>query len=116
MSGSSIARQSLLAAMRGNKNNTIRLSRDGWQTMPDPTVALLSYPCTASFGRDQRVCRENDSLDRFLTLLNFVREAQLAQEPANRIGMRLNAGRICQRTSQLRHGHVAVLIDQFDQK
>lgn len=30
--------------------------------------------------------------------------------------MRPNAGRICQRTSQFRHGQVAVLINQFEQK
>ena len=46
----------------------------------------------------------------------FIRETKLAQEPANRIGMRLNAGRICKRTSQFRHGHVAVLLNKFDEK
>jgi hypothetical protein len=46
----------------------------------------------------------------------FVREVQIAQEPANRIRVRLNAGRIRQRTGQFGHSHVAVLVNQFDQK
>ena len=42
--------------------------------------------------------------------------AQLAQEPANRVGMRLSAGRIFHRTGQFGHGHVAVLINQLKRK
>jgi len=34
----------------------------------------------------------------------------------DRVGVRLSAGRICQRTGQFGHGQVAVLINQFDQK
>ena len=46
----------------------------------------------------------------------FVREAQLTKEPANCIRVRLNASRIRQRTGQFGHGHIAVLVNQFDQK
>ncbi len=37
-------------------------------------------------------------------------------EPANCIRVRLNAGRVCQRTGQFRHGHIAVLFNQLNQK
>jgi hypothetical protein len=46
----------------------------------------------------------------------FIRKPKLAQEPTNSIRVRPNAGRIYQRTGQFGHGHVAVLINQFDQK
>lgn len=53
--------------------------------MPEPVVALPLYPDSTAFGGNQRVRRENDSLDRFLILLNFVRVAELAKEFANRV-------------------------------
>jgi hypothetical protein len=50
------------------------------------------------------------------TYFFFAGETKLAQEPANRIRVRLDTGRFRQRTGQFRHGHVTVLINQFDQK
>ena len=46
----------------------------------------------------------------------FAREAELAQEAANRIGVRLNTGCIRKSAGKFNHGHVAVLFNQFDQK
>lgn len=36
-----------------NEDNLIRSGRDRWQSILEPFVALLSYPCAPSFGGDQ---------------------------------------------------------------
>lgn len=50
------------------------------------------------------------------TTVDFECNPELAQKPANRAGMHLNACRIRRRTGRLWHGHITALINQFDQK
>jgi len=38
-----------------NEDNVVWFGRDGWHAMSDPIVALFSYPCAASLGRNQRL-------------------------------------------------------------
>lgn len=89
-------------------------------------VTEVSSMKTKRSGRaDTASCRcLIQSSRRFLTFARlrsvatnvfFCREADLAQEPASRVWMRLNTGRIRQRTGEFGHGQVAVLINQVDQ-
>ena len=50
---SSTARQSLFAAMRGNKDNTFRVLRHCWNAVLEPVFALSPYLGTAAFGGHQ---------------------------------------------------------------
>jgi len=38
-----------------NEDNAVWLSQNRWQAVCEPVLALLSYPCAASLGGDQRL-------------------------------------------------------------
>ena len=81
---------------------------------------------TTRSGRAEMAGRRcvNQSLRFFLTFVRrrsvatsviFLCKAKPAQEPANSIGMRLKAGRVYLHRP-VKHGHVSVLINKFDQQ
>jgi len=84
--------------------------------MPEPAFALPPYLGPTSFGSNQRVRRENDSLDRFLILLTFVRVTELAKELANRVRMRADTSRIVQGRGQFQHRDVAILCNDLEKE
>jgi hypothetical protein len=81
--------------------------------VPEPIGPLLPYLRATAFGGNQRVRRENDSLDRFLILLNFAREPEPGQQVGDGRVVHLHALGLGERIAQFKERDVGVLSDQL---
>ncbi len=95
------------------KNNATRHLRNGWQAMCEPIGASPPYLGVAALGNDQHVRRENDSPDRFLILLNFVREAKALEQVAYGRVLDLQACSRGKGVPQFKQRDIRILGNQF---